>query len=536
MVKQKHSGQDGVTASKLPRASGSSSSVASFSSSNQDMKKGMAENNERLANLLNRKRELEIENENLFAELRTRDEYHAKELAGVKEVLEKKIEDSETLIDQLTREKAKVIIDYDRIKSMNHDLIATNEALQREVVKITKTNEQIIKEKDELLSQETLRSVSLENRLKSVTEQLKTNQLMEEKKLRDMRQQLEEQCHERLNRELEQELDRIVEEQQREFDREIRVRREEIRQQLQDDYEEKLSALQDKLWHKEQIEKKQCEDLIVLQNKVVQQSSTERDLRDRMLDLQNELETLKSELMESVLKKENEIKALENTLKSKESEFAHVLNDRNALAEEVANYQRLLDGEEQRATQLASADGSGGDGGQPGSFRAMGSPRRISTGNRKRPRMSPEEENHIDTLIEYEGDGPVRIVDFDQEGKYVRLINDGLEPVPIGGWWLKRTVDSDLYQFKFGKSIVIKPKATVTVWSKNSDAVHELPTSIVMKANWPVGPMIETVLLDADQNQLYRRTSKQQVRRIKKRMSSINRIELSPQSEKCCLM
>jgi len=73
----------------------------------------------------------------------------------------------------------------------------------------------------------------------------------------------------------------------------------------------------------------------------------------------------------------------------------------------------------------------------------------------------------------------------------------------MGGWILKREAGTAEVTYKFHSRLILRPGATITVWSTNApNVVHSPPNDLVMKnQNWPVGDRIRTVLITSEETE-----------------------------------
>ena len=540
----------------------------------REQKKDLANLNDRLANYINTVRTLEIENEGLVAQLNKENEKHAKEIDTIKSEYIKQVDDLQAILDQVSTEKAKVQIDFDRLQSNNHDLIAKNDLLAKQLKvsdKISEENQRLTKDLDQLilqltklkkdleqaeqekrnqqktikanqtlLEQETLRAVTLENKVKGLTEQIHLNERLFNQRLAELKQQYDEEYADKLDREVDNELAVALAEQKRELEKQNELFKEKLRERVEQENRPIIDQLNQKLNQKANIEKDlrhQLQDLQATCEKFSEQSRTfaavKRELQDKIADLENQLNIARTDKLTSVSQKEEEIKKLEDAIKAKEEEYAELFDVKNALSEEIEAYRRLLEGEERRHNNLSSTEG--GQGSPKTSRLSVQSPRRIAS-SRKRRRIAEEEENVTDTHVETFGDGPVVIEDFDQKGNFVKLSNPSSEDVALGGWTIKRVAGDQEVTFKISRSVLIKAGAVLTLWSVSSGATHDPPNNIVIKGNWPAGDRIDTVLLNPEGVEIAHRNTLLTVRKIKKRLSDhLNGGDLRD-SEKCLLM
>ncbi|KAK3576197.1 hypothetical protein CHS0354_016020 [Potamilus streckersoni] len=121
---------------------------------------------------------------------------------------------------------------------------------------------------------------------------------------------------------------------------------------------------------------------------------------------------------------------------------------------------------------------------------------------RQNDRMSPDRltssVHHDYTTSTSSAIGDTKILEVNQEGKYIRLVNEGKQDVEFGGYMIQQNVGGHpvaIYRFpprtKFAKN------TTITVWSGNNDhLLHDPPGDFVWKEQqkWGTGPECTTIL------------------------------------------
>ncbi|XP_063398619.1 uncharacterized protein LOC134683324 isoform X3 [Mytilus trossulus] len=94
--------------------------------------------------------------------------------------------------------------------------------------------------------------------------------------------------------------------------------------------------------------------------------------------------------------------------------------------------------------------------------------------------------------------GDVKILDVNQEGKYVRLVNEGGKEVEFGGYMIQQNVGGHpVAVYRFPPRTKFTGNNTITVWSGNNDPMlHQPPTDYVWKEQekWGTGPECTTIL------------------------------------------
>lgn len=80
--------------------------------------------NDRLANYIDRVRQLEYENSQLSVQVKQTEETVTREVTNVKALYESELRDARKLLDETSREKAKLLIDCNKYQSENEEFRA----------------------------------------------------------------------------------------------------------------------------------------------------------------------------------------------------------------------------------------------------------------------------------------------------------------------------------------------------------------------------------------------------------------------------
>ncbi|XP_076450822.1 uncharacterized protein LOC143286862 isoform X2 [Babylonia areolata] len=94
--------------------------------------------------------------------------------------------------------------------------------------------------------------------------------------------------------------------------------------------------------------------------------------------------------------------------------------------------------------------------------------------------------------------GDVKIFEVQQDGKYVRLLNDGVQEIEFGGYMLQQNVGGHpVAVYRFPPRTKFGPNCTITVYAGCSDhKLHNPPQDFVWKEQqkWGTGPECTTIL------------------------------------------
>jgi len=372
----------------------SSSSLATsplLNITRQQEKQELQTLNDRLAVIIDTVRRLEQDNEKLRNIVKSNAQSFETETSKVKALYESELDDAKKLIEELAHEKSRLEIELEKSRSENTDSQSKFSRLDRDVRGYESRLKQYENEISELkarcdglmfdltrktddnqslenlnndfakqitalkrqLESETLLRVDLENKNKTLREELEFNQQVHETHLQQIKEQhtyeilhndgLREQYDDKLLQELQQ--------LRSQNDQEIVLLREEIANQ----YEKKIDDLhttnrryleqitnyrQDLTSYRERIEEAtKARD--VSNEKMVQLEQRCRDLEDRMYRTQQQQQ-------EAVIERDDDIINLKQIIDQMQIDYQNLLDTKIGLDREISTYRKLLDSEEER--------------------------------------------------------------------------------------------------------------------------------------------------------------------------------------------
>ncbi|KAK3102723.1 hypothetical protein FSP39_013445 [Pinctada imbricata] len=120
-----------------------------------------------------------------------------------------------------------------------------------------------------------------------------------------------------------------------------------------------------------------------------------------------------------------------------------------------------------------------------------------------RPKSSPSDRYPTSVYHDYNtatssAIGDIKILEVNQEGKFVRLFNEGKQESEFGGYMIQQNVGGHpVAVYRFPPRSKFAANGTITVWSGSNDPIlHQPPTDYVWKEQqkWGTGPECTTIL------------------------------------------
>ncbi|XP_037968723.2 lamin Dm0 [Plutella xylostella] len=499
--------------------------------------------NDRLAAYIDTVRRLESENSGLRREIQTTQEVVTREVSNIKGMYEHELQDARKLLDDTSREKAKLEIDLKRLYEENDDLkrrldkktkdcttaenaarlyesraseltnkyntaVADRKKAEDEARDLAKELEKLrsmLAETRKTLEEEMLCRIEMENTVQSLREELAFKDQVFQQELQETRTRRQVEISEidgRLAQQYEAKLQQSLQELREQQEANIKANRDEIEAL----YENKMKNLQSAATRNNSAATVAVEELRTMRTRIDSLNATLNDLENknaalsnRCRELERQLETERARHAEDLASLEQELARLRDEMAAQLREYATLMDIKCSLDHEIATYRTLLEGEEDRLNLTSQSPGRE----SRASASGRGTPGRRSTplrAARKRTLLDESEERSLqDFSVTASAKGDLEVAEACPDGKFVKIRNKGKKEQSLGGYQIVRKAGDQETVFKFHRTVKLEPGAVATVWSADVGADHEPPHSLVMKGQkWFVADNISTALLNTD--------------------------------------
>ncbi|CAB3240964.1 unnamed protein product [Arctia plantaginis] len=509
--------------------------------------------NDRLAAYIDKVRQLESENSGLRREIQTTQEVVTREVSNIKGIYEHELQDARKLLDDTSREKAKLEIDLKRLYEENDDLkkrldkktkdcqqaenlsrhfesrfteesnkynsaLADKKKAQDEARELAKELEKLRKvyaDTRKTLEEEMLCRIDMENTVQSLREELSFKDQVFQQELQETRTRRQVEISEidgRLAQQYEAKLQQSLQELREQQEANIKANRDEIEAL----YENKMKNLQNASHRNSTAANVAVEELRTMRTRIDSLNATLNELENknaalsnRCRELERQLESERARHAEDLASLEQELARLRDEMAAQLREYATLMDIKISLDHEIATYRTLLEGEEDRLNLTSQSPGRESRASTSAGLSAggRGTPARRATplrAARKRTLLDESEERSLnDFSVTSSAKGDLEVAEACPDGTFVRIRNKGKKELSLGGYQIIRKAGDQETLFKFHRTVKLEPGAVATVWSADVGAEHDPPRDIVMKGQkWFVADSFTTALINNEQEEV----------------------------------
>uniref|UniRef100_A0AAR2IZZ0 Uncharacterized protein n=1 Tax=Pygocentrus nattereri TaxID=42514 RepID=A0AAR2IZZ0_PYGNA len=507
-------------ATRASRAAGASPSSASPTRlSRLQEKEDLRQLNDRLANYIERVRQLENEKSSMQLLLEEKEETTTRELRNVRLLYETELADARKTLDTTANERARLQIEYSQLCEDHRRLVARNNKKEAELgsaverwrnleaalnskeadyANLLAANRRLENDLADLKAQvdnlesslqnakaqinsEMLRRVDVENQIQTLQEQMDFQKHVSEQEVQEMRSR-----HESRLMEVDSGRQREFESKLAEAMQQLRQEHETQIQQYKEDLGRTFSA---KLENAKQVAAKNSdfatstrEELAGTKLRVESQSMQISNLQKqnsaleaRVQELERLLDRERQLSHQRLTQKEQEMADMRQQMQAQLEEYQSLLDVKLMLDMEINAYRKMLEGEERRLnlspspSQHASVSRTH----KQTTRKAWAKKRKHegSSGLSPSYKVSQHSSTH----------GCVSIDEIDLHGNFIKLKNNSDTDQPLGGWAVRRRqqgVPDVIYQIP--KSCVLGAEQTVKIWSAGAGVEPNPPTDLVL--------------------------------------------------------
>ncbi|XP_050951864.1 lamin L3 isoform X1 [Labeo rohita] len=487
--------------------------------------------NDRLANYIERVRQLENDKSSMQLLLEEKEEVAVREVGNVRRLYETELADARKTLDATANERARLQIELTQLQDDHRKLTVRNNKKESELTtavghwrnleaalnskeadyaNLLATNRRLENDISDLKSQvanleaalqnvktqlnsEMLRRVDAENQLQTLQEQLDFQKHLSEQEVREMRSR-----HESRLMELDSGRQKEFEGKLAEAMKQLREEHEAQIQQYKDELEKTFAA---KLENAKQTAVKNSdfasstrEELagtkLRLESQSIQINNLQKQnsvLESRVRELEQMLDRERQLNQQRLSQKEQEMADMRQQMQEQLEEYQNLLDVKLMLDMEINAYRKMLEGEEKRLNLSPSPIQ------QSSVSRTHAQPVRKHWAKKRKHEGTSSGLSPSYKLSQHSSSrGNVSIDEIDLDGRYITLKNNSDKDQSLGGWVLRKSeAEAPDVVFQIPSPCVLSAGQTLTIWAAGSVTEQVPRGDLVLRTHETWGPFGE---------------------------------------------
>ncbi|KAK1798565.1 hypothetical protein P4O66_006863, partial [Electrophorus voltai] len=501
-------------------------------------KEDLRQLNDRLANYIERVRQLENEKSSVQLLLEEKEETATRELKNVRLLYETELADARKALDTTANERARIQIehsqlceDYRKLVARNSkkeaeltsavdrwrnletalnskeaefaNLLAANRRLENDVADLktqVENLESALANAKAQINSEMLRRVDAENQIQTLQEQMDFQKHVTEQEVQEMRSRLESRLVEvesGKQQEFESKLTEAMQQLRREHEGQIQ----QYKDQLESTFNAKLDNAKQVALKNSDYAASTKEELegakLKLESQSVQIGHLQKQncaLEAQLQELEHTLDRERALAHQRLSQKEQEMADMGQQMQAQLEEYQSLMDVKLMLDMEITAYRKMLEGEEQRLNLSPSPSQRAAESRMrtQAAQRAGGKKRKHEGGSGLSPSYKVSQQSSRR--------GCVSIDEIELDGSFIRLKNNSDLDQPLEGWVIRKSQPGthDVI-FQIPPSCVLHAGQTLTIWSSGAGVEEDPPTDLVMRSpqTWGTVSGVQVSLFNA---------------------------------------
>ncbi|XP_076879158.1 lamin L3 isoform X1 [Brachyhypopomus gauderio] len=523
----------------------SPSSVSPTRISRLQEKEDLRHLNDRLANYIERVRQLENDKSSLHLLLEEKEETTTRELKNVRLLYETELNDARKTLDTTANERARLQIEYSQLCEDHRKLVTRNNKKEAELTNavdswrnleaalnskeaecanLLAANRRMENDISDLktrvdnldtalangkahMNSEMLRRVDAENQIQTLQEQMDFQKQLAEREVREMRSRLESRLVE-VESGKQQEFESKLAEAMQQLRREHEGQIQQYKEQLQTTFNAKLENAKQVALKNSDYAASTREELEEAKLKLESQSVQIGHLQKQNCSQETQLQELERTLdreralaHQRLSQKEQEMADMGQQMQAQLEEHQSLLDVKLMLDMEIHTYRKMLEGEERRLNLSPSPSQHAAESRTQSLRRAVGKKRKYEGGSGLSPSYKVSQRSRTR--------GCVSIEEIELDGSFIRLKNNSDMDQPLGGWVLRKSQPGTCdVIFQIPPSCVLRTGQTLSIWSSGAGVEENPPTDLVMRSpqTWGAVSGVQVSLFNAQNEETANRT------------------------------